>query len=155
MTLHLRPFPARLRPADLGHPENMGLHRFACVAIFLQCLLGIILHLAPGVVYVVVTHKAAPHGGPADIVTSYAHLLGLFYSLIAVGCMRRGPKLETYEPPIGSAFGARKTRLDDDNGKIRLPDDADLATTGYEPQVADYASCSMLTFLTLGYVSCT
>ncbi|WOO83211.1 ATP-dependent bile acid permease [Vanrija pseudolonga] len=151
VTLHLRPFPARLRPADLGHPENMGLHRFACVAIFLQCLLGIIVHLAPGVVYVVVTHKAAPHGGPADIVTSYAHLLGLFYSLIAVGCMRRGPKLQTYEPPIGSAFGARKTRLDDDNGKIRLPDDADLGTTGYEPQVADYASCSMLTFLTLGY----
>jgi hypothetical protein len=141
-TVILRPFPAPLRPADYGGLANMTLHRATCASIFLFSLLSVIAHTAPGIAYIVVYHRAAPNL-PADTrAIGIAHVVAIFGTLVAAGCMRRGPRLRATEFRVGGAFGLR---------------DASPPKPWWEENagqdVVDYSNCSMLTFLTLGYVS--
>jgi hypothetical protein len=83
-TLVWRPFPARLRPADLGGLANMRIHRTTCVATFLASLASILLHLAPDVLYTLITKRGAP---PVDAATLHAGRIHLLTLLAA--CVRR------------------------------------------------------------------
>jgi hypothetical protein len=150
-TLVWRPFPARLRPADLGGLANMRIHRTTCVATFLASLASILLHLAPDVLYTLITKRGAP---PVDAATLHAgriHLLTLLAAFVSAGCMRRGPLLRAREARLGSGFGIAPSPSTDafDWRKLSLDMDEDPNMM----RVIDYGNSSMLTFLTLGYVS--
>ncbi|KLT42676.1 P-loop containing nucleoside triphosphate hydrolase protein [Cutaneotrichosporon oleaginosum] len=148
-TLIWRPFPARLRPADLGGLANMRVHRVACVATFLAALASILLHLAPDVVYTLITKRSPPPVDAATLHTGRIHLLTLLAAFISAGCMRRGPRLRAREAGLGSGFGIAPSPSSDsfDWRKLSLDMDDDPNMM----RVIDYGNSSMLTFLTLGY----
>ena len=124
----------------------MGLHRATCVAVFLQALICLALHAAPGVVYIIL-NKHAPPDTPAAVRAGRAHVVALLATLLASGCMRRGPRLRAREPSLAAGFGLRPTQ----NVKFQLKDwDGDEMP--WERPVIDYGNCSMLTVLSLGYV---
>lgn len=149
-TLVWRPFPARLRPADLGGLANMRMHRVACVATFLAALASVLLHLAPDVLYILLTKRGAP---PVDAATLHAgrmHLLTLLAAFVSAGCMRRGPLLRAHEARLGPGFGIHPSPSSDSfdwrNLSLDMDEDPNMM------RVIDYSNSSMLTFLTLGYV---
>ncbi|BEI85636.1 hypothetical protein CcaverHIS002_0510370 [Cutaneotrichosporon cavernicola] len=146
-TLVWRPFPFRLRPADLGELANMRIHRLACVATFFAGLASIILHLAPDVVYILSTQRGPPPVDAATLLTGRMHLVTLIAACVSAGCMRRGPLLRTREARFGSGFGVESSPDEDfDWRKLSFEDE--------EPDtmpVIDYGNSSMLNFLTLGY----
>lgn len=123
----------------------MGLHRAACVGVFLASLFSIILHVAPGVVYTIITKRAPPAEAAAVVRMGEAHIVALVACLMAAGCMRRGPHLRASEVTLGTAFGIRPIN---DHAKSKYWYEGDNGQ-----DVIDYGNCSMLTFLTLGYVS--
>lgn len=147
----MRPFPARLRPADLGGLANMRVHKLACVAIFIGSFLSLVLHLAPDVVYTIVTRRGAPPVKHFTLIVGRAHLASLFATFLSSGAMRRGPQLRAREAKLGSAFGIKTSPSTDsfDWRKLSLDMDDDPTMS----RVIDYGNSSMLTFLTLGYVS--
>lgn len=152
MTLVHRPFPARLRPADLGGLANMGIHRVTCVTVFILMLLSIILHAAPEAVYTIVTKASPPHVHRHTRHVGQLHVAALVFCFLAVGSMRRGPKLRAGEAKLGTAFGVRSAPPGaGQTAWNRLP--LDMDDDPALGKVIDYGDCSMLTFMTLGYVS--
>lgn len=147
MTLIRRPFPHHLRPADLGFLINMGLHRTACVWIFISMLVAVILHYLPGVTYTLTTKRGAPSAG----LPSWLHISSLLASLLASGLMRRGPLLcaEIAVSAFGLSGVEARQNGDSTNGKT----DGDLWDDKTRPEVIDYGNSSMIKFLALGYVS--
>jgi hypothetical protein len=142
LTLRFRPFPARLRPADLGGLANMPLHRLCCAAVFLASLVSVVMHAVPGVVYTVMYRRSAPLP-PHVVGIGRLHIAALVAVFISAGCMRRGPLLRATEISVGTAFGVKDAAA---KPAFWWEDDVGL-------DVVDYGNCSMLTFLTLGYVS--
>lgn len=150
MTLIKRPFPRHLRPASLGTLRNMGIHRAACVGIFILMLLALILHYLPGVVYTIQTKRGAPSTG----LPSWLHVASLAASVLAAGFMRRGPLLcaEIAVSTFGLS-GVEARQNGDLNGKPANGKDADIWDEKKKPEVIDYGNSSMIKFLALGYVS--
>lgn len=147
----MRPFPARLRPADLGGLANMGVHRLACVSIFLATLLSLVIHAAPDVAYTLMTKRGAPGVSRLALISGRMHAAALLVAFVSAGTMRRGPQLRARESKIGSAFGIKASPSTDsfDWRKLSLDMDDDPNMS----KVIDYENSSMLAFLTLGYVS--
>lgn len=146
MTLIKRPFPRHLRPASLGRMRNMGIHRAACVGIFILMLLAAILHYLPGVVYTLQTKRGAPSTG----LPSWLHVASVLASVLAAGFMRRGPLLcaEIAVSTFGLSGVEARQNGKPDNGK-----DGELWDEKKKPEVIDYGNSSMIKFLALGYVS--
>lgn len=150
MTLIKRPFPRHLRPASLGKLRNMGIHRAACVGIFILMLLAVVLHYLPGVVYTIQTKRGAPSTG----LPSWLHVASLLASVLAAGLMRRGPLLcaEIAVSTFGLS-GVEARQNADQNGNHANGKDDDLWDEKRKPEVIDYGNSSMIKFLALGYVS--
>lgn len=129
----------------------MGIHRLTCVSVFVLMLLSVILHLAPDVTYTIATKRSAPYASKHTLHLGQVHVVTLVFSLVAVGCMRRGPKLRAGEAKLGTAFGVRSAPPGERETQWnRLP--LDMDDDPALGKVIDYGDCSMLTFVTLGYV---
>lgn len=146
LTMVKRPFPHHLRPASLGHLRNMGLHRTACIGIFLMMLVSLVLHHIPSVVYTIVTKRGAPTTG----IPSWLHVASLGGSALGAGFMRRGPLLCAEIAISAFGLGGLETRSD---GKLTNGKDDDVREEKAKPDVIDYGNSSMIKFLALGYVS--
>lgn len=147
----MRPFPHRLRPADLGGLSNMGVHKSACVCTFIGALLSVIAHVLPDVAYTIVTKRGPPPVKHSTLQVGRFHLAALFATFLASGFMRRGPELRAKETKLGAAYGIKPSPSTDsfDWRELSLDMDDDLNLA----KVIDYSNSSMLSFLTLGYVS--
>lgn len=131
--------------------------------MFLATLSLVIAHSMPSIAYTVATHRGAP------LVHSYTlstlRTAALVIAFLASGVMRRGPKLH-YEPlKLGTGFGVNAAPdevLGGDmiKGKIKPGDSEVLLRSLNVPKdvekrdnVLDYRGCSMLSLISIAYVS--
>ncbi|WVQ77878.1 hypothetical protein IAR50_007581 [Cryptococcus sp. DSM 104548] len=155
--------------------QHETLHRILCQLGFLTALSLLALHPIPGIAYTIFTHISPPtlsavHG------TSIQHLrtAALIATLLAVGLMRRGPKLYFPPPRLGTGFGLNNEKdgsqqEEDSRVVIKLTpaeEEADPPASAMtidqqqhaiprEPasNVFDYDNSAMLVFVTIGYMA--
>ncbi|ODO08357.1 ATP-dependent bile acid transporter [Cryptococcus wingfieldii CBS 7118] len=156
--------------------EHATLHRALCQLGSLSTLLLIGLHAMPSIAYTIITHLSPPSLSAAHA-TSIRHLrtVALVATLFAVGLMRRGPKLYSPPPRLGTGFGLNNEKEDNVRGEesprvvIKLTPAAEEAdpllsavTIDQQEQalpsepssnVFDYDNSAMLVFAVIGYMA--
>ncbi|OCF43038.1 hypothetical protein I317_03131 [Kwoniella heveanensis CBS 569] len=156
----------------------LKLHRTLCLTVFLLSLAMIIGHPLPGIVFTIKTYLSPP-----SVSTRHANLVYhlrtacLVSVLLAVGCMRRGPKLYFPPPKLGTGFGINKEReeggatgssngvrikltpAEEEESDIPVPlsgitidDDVNIQAEE-KSNVFDYHNSSMLNFIFLSYIA--
>ncbi|WVF71138.1 hypothetical protein IAT40_005935 [Kwoniella sp. CBS 6097] len=172
-------YPVSIRTLTLSPlPEikYLKLHRMLCVTVFLLSFTMIILHPLPGITFTIITHRSPP-----SVSTPHANLIyhlrtaSLILVLLAVGCMRRGPRLYFPPPKLGTGFGINKekeeggtsnsgvriklTPAEEEESDIPVPlsgitidDDVNIQAEE-QSNVFDYHNSSMLNFIFLTYIA--
>ncbi|WVR06775.1 hypothetical protein IAU60_003810 [Kwoniella sp. DSM 27419] len=171
-------YPVTIRSltlASMPETKHLALHRTLCQTLFLTFLLLLALHPLPSIYYTIKTHTAPPNlSNPYAPLVQNLRLSSLLACLVAVGCMRRGPKLYFQPPSLQTGFGLAGERHDITEGGVKIkltPADQEgeapltgvtidqqaipARTNGEEEtsNVFDYGSSSMLDFVFLSYCS--
>jgi hypothetical protein len=80
----------------------------------------------------------------------------IIYTLVVVGCMRRGPRLNFEPMKLGTGFGVNSEEKKADDRTIKV-DGEDVEEDGglrdEKGNVVDYQNSSLLSFILLFYVS--
>ncbi|TYJ53022.1 hypothetical protein B9479_006351 [Cryptococcus floricola] len=157
--------------------QHESLHRALCQLGFISTLLLIGLHAVPGIAYTIITHLPPPTLSAAHgTLLRHLRTAALVATLLAVGLMRRGPKLYFPPPRLGTGFGLsnEKEEKEDEAGEdervvIKLTPAAEEAdplasavTIGQQQHsipsepasnVFDYDNSAMLVFVVIGYMA--
>ncbi|ODO08343.1 ATP-dependent bile acid transporter [Cryptococcus wingfieldii CBS 7118] len=157
--------------------QHASLHRALCQLGFSSTLFLIGLHAVPGIAYTIITHLSPPTLSAAHgTLLRHLRTAALVATLLAVGLMRRGPKLYFPPPRLGTGFGLsnEKEEKEDEAGEdervvIKLTPAAEEAdplasavTIGQQQHaipsepasnVFDYDNSAMLVFVVIGYMA--
>ncbi|WRT66672.1 uncharacterized protein IL334_003632 [Kwoniella shivajii] len=170
--------PVSIRTLTLAHiPEikNIRLHKNLCTSLFILSISLIIVHPLPGIYYTIMSHLALPAlRTKHSALVYYLRIGSLFFSFLAVGCMRRGPKRYYPPPRLGTGFGLNEekekdsttnsgvtikmTPAEEEENEVPLSG-ITIGSEGYgdngeeKSNVFDYDHSSMLSFVFLGYIA--